>query len=114
MNRMDDLLVSAANNLKEGMDPMHHQWLVDNSVTYDECMTLCEQMATAIHVYRAAFKVALRLSELEHKEDRSLQEIVEGMAWRNAGPMGIILEASRLEDDCPNPTSGMTADARAS
>ena len=96
--RADDLLVMAAQNLKEGKEPMHHEWLVDNEVTFDECMMLCEQISTAIHVYRAVVKTSLRLAYLESKGDRDLQEIVESMAWRQAGPMGMLLEGSKLED----------------
>ena len=98
-NRQDDLLVGAANNLKQGMNPMHHEWLVEHGVTFDECMNLAEQIATAIHVYRSTFKLALRNAELQSKKERTLAEVVWSMALREAGPMGIIVEASRLEDE---------------
>ena len=105
MNRMEKLLVSAANNLKQGMNPMHHEWLVENEVTGAECMTLCEQMATAIHLYRARTKAAARMAELEGK-DRSLAEIVETMKRKEAGPMGLLLEAALLEEQAESQQAG--------
>ena len=95
--RMDDLLVLVAGDYKAGISPMSHEWLVANAVTYDECLGLAENIATAIHVYRAVLKDTLRLAQLESGE-KSLAGIVEGIAIRQSGPMGILLAGIQLED----------------
>ena len=105
MSRIDNLLVSAANSLKDGGIPLSNPWLVANEVTFDEAQDMAECMASAIHVYRAALNIALELSALDAKEERSLAEIVRSMAVRQAGVMGALVEGARLEDEAQQMTA---------
>lgn len=47
-DRIDDLLMKAAESLENGADPFNHEFLVKNEVTADECFTLSEKMALII------------------------------------------------------------------
>ena len=47
-DRIDDLLMKAAESLTNGADPFNHEFLVKNEVTADECFTLSEKMALII------------------------------------------------------------------
>ena len=105
MSRIDDLLVSAANSLKDGGIPLSNPWLVANKVTFDEAHDVAECMASAIHVYRASMNIALELSALDAKEDRNLAEIVASMTLRQAGVMGALIESARLEGDAQQLTA---------
>ena len=57
--RMDQLLDKAATALDDGIDPLNSQWLADNDVTFDECMTLAESIALSIRVYRTVMEMGL-------------------------------------------------------
>lgn len=46
--RMTFLLRRAANALVDGRDPFSTAFLVENDVTYDECMEMSDAIATAI------------------------------------------------------------------
>ena len=105
MSRIDNLLVSAANSLKEGGIPLGHPWLVANEVTFDEAHDVAECMASAIHVYRAAMNIALELTALDAKEERSLAEVVRSMAVRQAGVIGALVEGARLEEEAQQLTA---------
>ena len=99
MSRIDDLLVSAANSLKEGGIPLSHPWLVAHEVTYDEAHDVAESMATAIHVYRSVLNLALEQSALDSKEERSLAEIVRSMGLRQGGVISALVVGARLEEE---------------
>ena len=45
MNRSDSLLLKAATAMANGADPFSHDFLVENNVTLDECMSLSERIA---------------------------------------------------------------------
>lgn len=45
IKRANKLLLDAAKALANGADPFNHDWLVENNVTLDECMSLSERMA---------------------------------------------------------------------
>lgn len=45
VKRSNKLLLDAAKALEKGGDPFSHDWLVENEVTLDECMSLSERMA---------------------------------------------------------------------
>jgi hypothetical protein len=47
------LLTAAADEFERGADPFRTDWLVEHDVTYDECLTLSEQIAAAIRVATA-------------------------------------------------------------
>ena len=104
MSRIDDLLVSAANSLKDGGIPLSQPWLVANEVTFNEAMDVAECMASAIHVYRAALDIALHETRLDAKEDRNLAEIVASMTLRQVGVMGALVEGARLEEEAQQMT----------
>lgn len=48
MNRIHELLLKCAENLENGCDPLHSEFLMENNITADECFILAEQMAVAI------------------------------------------------------------------
>lgn len=56
MNRLDGLLLKAAQALENGADPFSHSFLVENKVTLDECMTLSERIAIICKGWLAAKK----------------------------------------------------------
>lgn len=51
MSRIKTLLLKCAANLENGCEPLHHEFLVENQISSDECFTLSEQMAVAIKGY---------------------------------------------------------------
>ena len=53
MTRQDELLHGIVKNLEQCMDPMHHEWLLENDVTLDEVYDLCQIMAGAIAFFMA-------------------------------------------------------------
>ena len=61
-------------------------------------MDLADTLATAIHVYRATFKLALQLAGNDAKKEHTLLELVRGMSIRQGGPVAILAEALRLEE----------------
>ena len=97
MSRIDELLESAAIALKNGGVPLSEWWLVENEVTFDECMDVAEAMASAIHVYRATLNIALHETKLDMKKDRNLADMVASMSIRAAGVRGALVEAMHLE-----------------
>ena len=98
MSRVDDLLVAAANSLKDGGVPLTPPWLVDNDVTFSEAFDVAESMASAIHVYRAVMQLALKQAALDSKEDPNLAEIVGAMALRQGGVVSALAVGARLEE----------------
>lgn len=46
--RMKDLLVKASACFSEGFSPFNNDWLSENKVTLDECMSLSELIGTVI------------------------------------------------------------------
>jgi len=46
--RMKDLLVKASACFSDGFSPFNNEWLSENEVTLDECMTLSELIGTVI------------------------------------------------------------------
>ena len=102
-NRIDDLLVSTANELKEGRSPLNGAWLCDHDVTADECFALADMLVTCIHTYRATMQLAVTLSNNESKfeqEDDSVERLAmltENMKIRQGGPFAIIATAAKLE-----------------
>lgn len=46
--RMKDLLVKASACFSEGFSPFNNDWLSENQVTLDECMSLSELIGTVI------------------------------------------------------------------
>ena len=105
MSRLDGLLVSAANSLKDGQIPLSHPWLVDNEVAFDEAHDVAETMASAIHVYRAVLNLAYEQSALDSKEERSLAEIVRSMAVRQGGVISALVVGARLEEEAQQLTA---------
>jgi hypothetical protein len=56
MTRQEGLLRKAADAFGEVRDPFAHDWLSENQVTLDECMTLSEQIGVIIYGYLAVPK----------------------------------------------------------
>lgn len=50
-DRMQVLLRKAAVSFDDKCSPFETDWLVKNSVSFDECMTMSEQIAWAIRMY---------------------------------------------------------------
>ena len=110
MSRMDDLLVSTVRELKEGRAPLNGDWLARNDVAFDEALALADTLATAIHTYRAAMKLAMQLSGSDD-DQRTLPQLVASMSIRQGGPFVVLAEAARLEEECDGLTvepSGLT------
>lgn len=54
MTRMTELMHLAADALDEGMDPFNQAFLAEHDVTFDECMSLAEMLATAGRLFAYA------------------------------------------------------------
>lgn len=51
MSRNEDLMRLAALEFDRGTSPFRTDWLIENSVTADECMTLSENIGLALRVF---------------------------------------------------------------
>lgn len=54
--RMAELLDSAAKALEDYRDPFESSWLIENDVTFDECMELSGWMATGAEMMAALMR----------------------------------------------------------
>ena len=54
--RMAELLDSAAKALEDHRDPFESSWLIENDVTFDECMELSGWMATGAEMMPALMR----------------------------------------------------------
>jgi hypothetical protein len=81
-SRIHDLMLLCADNLDRGCEPLHHEFLVEHSITLDECMTLAEQMAVAIRAYvRTPRDEQLRLMVRACVDEAELrEEMVESIS----------------------------------
>ena len=66
-DRMEELLKKASEKFDEHSSPFYNEWLSDNEVTFDECMSLSEHITWAIKVYLVYAKNAKSKSGVEQK-----------------------------------------------
>ena len=99
MKRDEKLLISTANELREGRAPLNEAWILANEVAIDEADALAENLVSAIHIYRAVIKMTLKQSTLSGKEleGKSLAEHVAYMALLQSGPAGVLAMGLKLE-----------------
>ena len=101
--RLDQLMLKTAEQLKEGKKPLNGTFLADNDVTADECFQLADLLVSAIHTYRATASLMRKATECErisqngaNATQRLAASVVKQKIYQS-GPFAVFVEATRLE-----------------
>lgn len=69
--------MDVAKQFEDAASPMHHEWLVENNVTLDECGALCDNLAAIVRGYvQAPERIQLAVLACSCMPDEKMAEHV--------------------------------------